>query len=81
MLIDGEANLDKVSVPGRPRYMRTDVVKFWWKDTEKIGQIYSVDAYGTFEQREEPSYDIFVEEDNCIYKHIIESEILEKGDM
>lgn len=34
-----------------------------------------VDAYGTFEQDDEPSYDICVEEENCLYKHIRETAI------
>ena len=37
-----------------------------------------VDAYRTFEQSVEPSYDVFVEEDNCLYKHICESDIIKK---
>ena len=44
----------------------------------KVGKIDIIDPYGTFEQREEPSYDILVEEDNCLYKHICESEIVRK---
>ena len=36
------------------------------------------DAYGTFEQNLEPSYDVLVDEDNCLYKHICQSEIIKK---
>ena len=34
--------------------------------------------YFTFEQNEEPSYDILCKEENCLYKHILESEIIER---
>lgn len=47
-------------------------------DSVKRGRVYAVDAFGTVEQSEEPSYDIMVEEDKCLYKHICESEILGK---
>ncbi len=73
-----EFDLRKVPVPGRPQYRREDIVRINWDGIEKIGKIWIVDAFGTFEQREEPSYDVFVEEDNCLYKHICESEILGK---
>ena len=37
-----------------------------------------IDAYGTFEQDEEPSYDIFVQGNpGCLYKHIRQSWVLE----
>ena len=42
-----------------------------------MGSIEIVDQYGTFEQAEEPSYDILVKEENgCLYKHIRESQIM-----
>jgi len=77
-LLGSVMNLERISIPGRPRYRYGDMVRFVWQDNEKIGRISIVDAYGTFEQSEEPSYDIFVEEDNCLYKHICESEIVGK---
>lgn len=46
---------------GKPKYKREDKVKFPCRGTEKIGKVYIVDANGTFEQQEEPSYDIQVE--------------------
>ena len=67
---------EKVPILGRPRYRREDMVKIKWNNTVKIGKVCTVDAFGTFEQNEEPSYDIFVEEDNCLYKHICESDVL-----
>lgn len=76
-LDDKETDFSKLPVPGRPRYMRMDDVIFHVGDCRKTGVIYIVDAYGTFEQNEEPSYDIYVAEENCIYKHIEESAIIE----
>ena len=74
-----ENELRKVSISKRPRYCRGDMVRFLWADTEKIGKISIIDVHGTFEQRKECSYDIISEEDNCLYKHIGESEIVERG--
>ena len=76
--IEEHEPLERVPIPGRPCYHREDMVRIKWDDTEKVGKITVVDAFGTFEQSEEPSYDILVEEDNCLYKHICESEILGK---
>lgn len=73
-----ESDLQQIPVPGRPRYIYGDIVRIKWEDAEKIGKVYIVDAHGTFDQSDEPSYDILVEEDNCLYKHILESEILGK---
>lgn len=58
---------------------RNDMVVFKIGDDEKCGMIQIVDAYGTFEQEDEPSYDICVEEENCIYKHIRETAIIRKA--
>jgi hypothetical protein len=66
---------------GKPIYKIGDKVSFWFKEgDEKVtleGEVYIVDAYGTFEQNEEPSYDIMVEKSHfrdepCLYKHIRE---------
>ena len=61
--------IDDVPVLGRPKYTYNDTVEFnWGEDFTKVGQVHVVDAYGTFEQSSEPSYDVLVEEDNCLYK-------------
>ena len=45
------------------------------------GHVYIVDAYGTFEQNEESSYDIMVDDGDfpieypCLFKHIRESRL------
>ena len=47
-----------------PKFKRNDMVVFKFRDDEKCGTIQIVDAYGTFEQDDEPSYDICVEEES-----------------
>lgn len=49
-----------------PKFKSNDMVVFKFRDDEKCGMIQIVDAYGTFEQDDEPSYDICVEEENGI---------------
>lgn len=67
---------------GRPQYTYGDSVRFAVIiDGEKNvfkGTVEIVDAYGTFEQNEEPSYDIIVNAHGapCLFKHIRESLIL-----
>ena len=59
---------------GKPKFNYDDYVKFTIDGTEVMGQIYIIDAYGTFEQNEEVSYDIMVEHSPhfgnkpCLYK-------------
>jgi hypothetical protein len=62
---------------GKSKYNYGDTVKFIINGGIKIGTIEIIDAYGTFFQREEPSYDVMVKEENCLYKHIRESFIEE----
>ena len=61
-----------------PKYKHGDKVRFLGaKEKEYVGCIEIVDPYGTFEQTEEPSYDILVQGDHvCLYKHIRESQIM-----
>lgn len=71
---------------GKPKYKVGDRVSFKIKDDGKdfivSGKVYIVDAYGTFEQNEEPSYDVMAEESHydkdssCLYKHVRESSLL-----
>lgn len=69
--------IDTCPIPrlGHPRFERGDRVSFDFKDGKKVGVIDIVDRYGTFDQSEEPSYDVFVEEENCLFKHIVESRL------
>lgn len=60
-----------------PKYRKGDMVRFPGRDTILVGSISIIDAYGTFEQSEEPSYDIFVKgTPGTLYKHVRESEVL-----
>lgn len=67
---------------GKPKFKIDDVVSFDITDNGQTftltGKVYIVDAYGTFEQNEEVSYDIMVEKSHfsgepCLYKHIREN--------
>lgn len=70
---------------GKPKYKLDDKVKFTCikENGEKVelcGTIYIIDKYGTFEQSEDVSYDVMVENDpnyecGCLYKHIRESSL------
>ena len=63
----------KKPIPGKPAYRKNDRVRFECGGQVKEGVVAIVDAYGTFFQTEEPSYDVMVEKENCLYKHIPES--------
>lgn len=67
---------------GKPKYKIGDAVSFALnlEDGTKldlVGEVYIVDAYGTFGQSEEPSYDIMVEHEafggRCLVKHVRET--------
>ena len=58
---------------GNPKFSIYDLVRFKLDDgIERQGLVYVVDAYGTFEQNEDVSYDIMVTSENCLYKHVKE---------
>lgn len=62
------------------KYNKYDIVKFdacLLGDVTKTfeGYIAIVDRYGTFEQNEEPSYDVYVSEMNTLFKHIREHSV------
>lgn len=69
---------------GNPKFKVNDKVKFRiiinGFEEEMEGTIGIVDAYGTFFQNEEPSYDIMVEHflggEKTLVKHIPESDIV-----
>ena len=80
-LEDMGVGLSGAPMPGKPVYQHGDIVTFFtFRKEKKTGKITVIDAYGTFEQKEEPSYDIHVAEDRCLYKHILESEIIGRTD-
>ena len=61
-------------------YDYDDVVSFEIGGNIYTGKIAVVDRYGTFEQDEEPSYDIFVGDNGneILYKHIRQSWIVKE---
>lgn len=58
---------------GNPKFNLNDVVSFSLCGKKKQGIIYIIDKYGTFFDKTDVSYDIFVEEENMLYKHINEN--------
>lgn len=67
---------------GYPKYAKGENVGFIFDKgagsiKECQGSIYLIDAYGTFEQNEEASYDIISmnEGEKCLYKHVRESSV------
>lgn len=64
---------DNISILGQPKYSWNQAVKF----KDKVGIIDIIDAYGTFGQPYESSYDIrsFLDDDICIYQHNKESDV------
>lgn len=63
---------------GLPRYKRGDVVFFKFFDKEVKGVVEIVDAYGTLEDDTDASYDIYVEDEKTLYKHIRERSVYQK---
>ena len=64
---------------GKPKFDYDDFVSFEI-DGERIrGYVFIIDAYGTFGQNDEPSYDIMASHtkygDKCLFKHIRESRL------
>ena len=57
----------------KPKFKKADWVKFEWMGEVIEGEVWQVDAYGTFFQTKEPSYDIFSPKKNMLYKHLEES--------
>lgn len=66
---------------GNPKYTFNEEVTFKICNSDnveimKCGIIYIIDTYGTFEDNSDVSYDILVSDENCIYKHIREDDIM-----
>lgn len=62
---------------GKPKFEYGQMVRFVISDQngnsiEKIGTIVIIDRYGTFFNTSDVSYDILVEDEKCLYKHITE---------
>ena len=63
---------------GQPKYQYGEKVQFQFDQKTVVGEVYIIDAYGTFFQNEEPSYDVMVpsiENRKCLHKHLRESSL------
>lgn len=70
---------------GNPKYNYKDKVVFKIKDGDneiyKLGEIYIVDSHGYFcMMKPDVSYDIFLKDENLLYKHIDECYVIMKVD-
>jgi hypothetical protein len=64
---------------GNPRYKAFDKVEFFFNDNElHEGVIRVVDELGTYFDKSDVSYDIYVEGENTLYKHINEKYVKRK---
>lgn len=63
---------------GKPKYKEGTTVKFTFRNELKTGVIWIVDKYGTWDYTEDVCYDIMVESENCLYKHIPEKYIVQR---
>jgi hypothetical protein len=64
---------------GMPKYKGNDKVEFTiYENDTRIGVIYVVDKYGTYYDKSDVSYDIYVEEENMLYKHFNEKYVKRK---
>lgn len=61
---------------GNPKYKGGDVVRFNCCGKELKGVVMIVDPWGTFEDDSNAYYDILVESENCLYKHLNEKCVL-----
>lgn len=70
---------------GKPKYKEGDMVLFKYaiqgEELEKCGAVYIVDKYGVFGDTSDVSYDILVEEENMLYKHINEKFVTGKKEV
>lgn len=64
---------------GKPKYKENNKVEFTIYENEvRKGVIYVVDKYGTFFDKSDVSYDIYVAEENTLYKHVNEKHVKRK---
>lgn len=63
---------------GKPKYKVGTTVKFIVCNELKTGVIWEVDRFGTFDYKEDVSYDIMVESENIFYKHIPEKYVVKR---
>ena len=59
----------------KPKYKQGDLVQFEFNGKVKEGEISIVDASGTFYDKKNVYYDIMVDTEECLYKHICEKDL------
>lgn len=64
---------------GQPKFKIKDLVEFYFNGFKRFGTIIIVDAYGTFRQTEEVSYDIIDLDKMVMCKHVVESDIAQQN--
>ena len=64
---------------GNPKYNRGQFVKFEVDGEIMEGTIAIIDTYGTWADPSDVSYDILVETENCLYKHVEERMVTRTG--
>ena len=59
---------------GKPKFKLNDTVAFTCNGNgeTKTGTVFTVDRFGTFFCKSDVCYDVMVESENCLYKHIEE---------
>lgn len=60
---------------GKPKFDFDEEVAFTVDGKEKVGKIFIIDKFGTFFDDSDVSYDILVESENALYKHISEKRV------
>ena len=63
---------------GNPKFKVGDNVSFTMNNETRNGIVLIVDAYGAF-CLDDVSYDILVETENCLYKHVEERMVTSTG--
>ena len=64
---------------GKPKYKRGQFVRFEFDGEIMEGTIAIIDTYGTWADPSDVSYDILVETENCLYKHVEERMVTRTG--
>ena len=70
---------------GYPKYTYKEQVYFYIEDIDNqpkktYGEVYIIDAYGTFFDDSDVSYDIYVPDTDILYKHIPEKYVYKVED-
>ena len=60
---------------GKPKFKEGQTVVFTVEDKEKTGKVFVVDKYGIWMDRSDVYYDIKVENENMLYKHVGEKSL------